>query len=142
MSQTLADYLKKHNGDPAAAWKDMCQITDEHLEIVKWWMEEKGPHAGPGQYEHCLNSKPFAFGAAVTVAKAIYDAKQVQSSALDRAKAALTPSAETKYAYSGEFTFESEVYVSVQESYTDTLTVPWTTIKEIMQMIRKQAGME
>lgn len=67
---------------------------------------------------------------------------EVQSSALDRAKAALTPSAETKAAYSGEITFESEVYVSVQESYMETVTVPWTTIKEIMKMIRKQAGME
>lgn len=47
---------------------------------------------------------------------------------------ALTPSKETKYDYSGEFTFS----VRTVDNYF-TVDVPWTTIKEIMAAIQKRA---
>lgn len=50
---------------------------------------------------------------------------------IDALREALTPSAETKGDYSGEFQFESYDHMSV--------TVPWTTVKEIMAHILKRA---
>ena len=53
----------------------------------------------------------------------------------ERLREALTPSAATKFAYIGEFSF--------QEEYSDeciTLDVPWTTIKDIMKRIFDRAG--
>ena len=53
----------------------------------------------------------------------------------------LTPSADTKAAFMGEFTFseiqtdEAGVEHSVQK------TVPWVTVKEIMAAIRAKAGL-
>ncbi len=52
---------------------------------------------------------------------------------------AQTPSIATKQAYSGEFDF---LIREVDEDGNDVgrrVTVPWTTIKEIMAAIRKQA---
>jgi hypothetical protein len=46
---------------------------------------------------------------------------------------ALTPSAETKAAYIGEFKF------TAYEADEAFVTVPWTTIKEIMAAIMKRA---
>lgn len=45
---------------------------------------------------------------------------------------ALTPSAETKAAYIGEFSFPVE-------GYSDPVAVPWTTTKEIMADIKARA---
>lgn len=68
-------------------------------------------------------------------------------------KKALTPSAETKAAYSGEF-FEqiempnpdycgcgSATCSQIPETYTVDVPVSWDTIKKIMAMIRERAGM-
>lgn len=53
-------------------------------------------------------------------------------------RAALTPSAETKAAYMGEFRFKFSVRWEGEE--IDFMpTVPWTTIKEIMAAIQRQA---
>lgn len=54
--------------------------------------------------------------------------------------AALTPSAETKAAYIGEFSFKIDT-VDVDEDGEAfecdlEVTVPWTTVKEIMAAIR------
>lgn len=54
------------------------------------------------------------------------------AAALETAMAALTPSGETKGAYMVEFSF-------TQDGHRGNLTVPWTTIKEIMEAIRKRA---
>lgn len=51
---------------------------------------------------------------------------------------ALTPSAETKAAYIGEFQFDEE---SDDGRGTATRTVPWTTVKAIMSAIRERAGL-
>jgi hypothetical protein len=56
---------------------------------------------------------------------------------------ALTPSAETKAAYIGEFAFNVDT-VGIDEDgepvdCTRRVTVPWTTIKEIMDAIRTRA---
>jgi len=58
-----------------------------------------------------------------------------------RLRAALTPSADTKGAYSGEFYIEEEVLDEDGEPRILKIPVPWTTIKEIMAAIRAQAAL-
>lgn len=53
---------------------------------------------------------------------------------LERLAAALTPDASTKGAYIGEF--------KITEGRSRPVTVPWTTIKEIMAAIRKRGGLK
>lgn len=56
---------------------------------------------------------------------------------------ALTPSAETKAAYIGEFRFDVMVRAldpDEDELVPMTVTVPWTTTKEIMAAIRERAN--
>jgi hypothetical protein len=48
---------------------------------------------------------------------------------------ALTPSAETKAEYIGEFKFSQDVSDHEGGSYTQSYTVPWTAVKEIMAAI-------
>jgi hypothetical protein len=59
---------------------------------------------------------------------------------------ALTPSGDTKAAYSGEFMIDApyQGYDEDGEPLEGTyrLTVPWTTIKEIMAAIRTRAAIE
>lgn len=52
---------------------------------------------------------------------------------------ALTPSAETKGAYIGEFTFPMTYTDEHGDEYSETVTVPWPTIKEIMAAILARA---
>jgi hypothetical protein len=52
---------------------------------------------------------------------------------------ALSPSAETKAAYWGEFHFDTEESDGMGGTVTNNNTVPWTTIKEIMEAIRVRA---
>ena len=49
---------------------------------------------------------------------------------------ALTPSAATKAAYSGEFEITRTWVGSLGTDVVEKIPVPWTTIKEIMGMIR------
>lgn len=58
----------------------------------------------------------------------------------DRLLAALTPNAETKRAYIGEFHFHAEI--GVDENGDDAVArvmVPWTTVKDIMAAILTRA---
>ena len=59
-----------------------------------------------------------------------------------RLRQALTPSADTKRAYSGEFSLSHEALDEDEFQYTETHDVPWTVIKGIMFAIRKQAETE
>ena len=52
---------------------------------------------------------------------------------------ALTPNAETKAAYIGEFKFDIELDDEDGNPFSHAVTVPWTTIKEIMAAILKRA---
>lgn len=61
---------------------------------------------------------------------------------VDRLTQALTPSSITKAALLGEFQFSAERFDGQGESYAVTVTVPWTTTKEIMAAIRKLAGLK
>jgi hypothetical protein len=56
-----------------------------------------------------------------------------------RLRAALTPSAETKAAYIGEFRFNLPVVNEEGDEIVLTPNVPWTTIKQIMAAIRAYA---
>ena len=57
-------------------------------------------------------------------------------------KKALTPSGETKYVHIGEYKFTESFYQSDWESdeINIDVTVPWTTVKEIMAAIVKHSG--
>lgn len=64
------------------------------------------------------------------------------ASGITRVEEALTPSAETKAAYHGEFTFT--IYEQADEQMCEVprkLYVPWDTIKEIMAAIRTRASL-
>lgn len=54
---------------------------------------------------------------------------------------ALTPSCDTKAAYIGESSFFEDFFDSEGEERTRKITVPWTTIKEIMAAIRNFAAL-
>lgn len=72
---------------------------------------------------------------------ALKEALESQSQELARLRGALTPSADTKAAYMGEFTF-SETYTNEDgNDVTVACLVPWTTIKEIMAAIRARAAL-
>ena len=61
---------------------------------------------------------------------------------LERVKAleeALTPSAETKFAYMGEFEFPVLYEDENGDEVTYEEAVPWMTIKEIMKAIKQRA---
>jgi hypothetical protein len=53
--------------------------------------------------------------------------------------AALTPNAETKASYMGEFSFKFPEFDEDGGEHMRSINVPWTTIKEIMKAIREEA---
>ncbi|MDE0878540.1 MAG: hypothetical protein OSB00_07725 [Sphingomonas bacterium] len=59
---------------------------------------------------------------------------------VERLREALRPSAATKAAYIGEFSFLIDIEHEGEET-TRKLDVPWTTIKEIMAAIRIRAAL-
>lgn len=68
------------------------------------------------------------------------DALEAQEAQIKALEAALRPSAETKAAYIGEFSFTVSA-TEVDENgdpyeCQNTVTVPWTTTKEIMAAVR------
>jgi hypothetical protein len=60
---------------------------------------------------------------------------------VERLRAALTPSAETKVAYWGEFHFTEETVDDEGVPYYRKIAVPWATIKEIMAAILARADL-
>lgn len=60
----------------------------------------------------------------------------------DKLREALTPYGETKYAYSGEFSWTEWLPDENGIEQGHERTVPWTTIKEIMAAIRERAGVD
>ena len=52
---------------------------------------------------------------------------------------ALTPSAETKAAYMGEFSMEIVEFDENGDGFPRNVHVPWVTIKDIMKVIRNRA---
>jgi hypothetical protein len=54
---------------------------------------------------------------------------------IETLRAALTPSAETKSAYMGEFSFPKTYTDEYGDEISVNMSVPWTTIKEIMKAI-------
>lgn len=69
------------------------------------------------------------------------DSMAVQVREIDKLRAALTPGAETKAAYSGEFHLTEESYDEDGMVYYRKVAVPWTTVKEIMTVIRSRAAL-
>lgn len=75
----------------------------------------------------------------------IMEACEATEAQLAKAVEALTPSGETKAAYIGEFSFMiDEVVTSDDGDEVENrreVTVPWTTVKEIMAAIRARAAL-
>lgn len=63
----------------------------------------------------------------------------LQEECLDAYREALTPSADTKAAYIGEFSFNVPQILENEEERGVSVYVPWTTTKEIMAAILKRA---
>ena len=61
---------------------------------------------------------------------------------IEQLEAALTPSAETKVAYMGEFRIPFPTVDEDGNEVTLYPNVPWDTIKEIMAAIRARAALE
>ncbi|WMT88234.1 hypothetical protein NO932_06395 [Pelagibacterium sp. 26DY04] len=74
-------------------------------------------------------------------AEAIIAGMQRVAKRMDEVIDALKPSAETKAAYTGEFSFPLEYVDDDGNSATTRVQVPWTTIKEIMAAIRARAAL-
>lgn len=49
---------------------------------------------------------------------------------------ATTPSGRTKHLHIGEYSFELETMDEDGEPFSQKITVPWTTVKDIMKAIR------
>ena len=60
----------------------------------------------------------------------------------DRLLEALTPTADTKAAYMGEFRMTIPDVGDDGAEYMRTVNIPWTTVKEIMQAIRNRAALQ
>lgn len=60
---------------------------------------------------------------------------------IERLRAALAPSSDTKAAYSGEFHFEEYYLDEDSNDAVRKITVPWATVKEIMAAIRARAAL-
>jgi hypothetical protein len=60
---------------------------------------------------------------------------------IERLEGALTPSAETKAAYMGEFTMRFSEIDDEGEECMRSINVPWPTIKSIMRAIHSYATM-
>ena len=63
-----------------------------------------------------------------------------QAAEIERLLEALEPSGSTKYAYSGEFEFTQVASDEDGDEVYHGVTVPWTTIKEIMAAISARAN--
>jgi hypothetical protein len=61
---------------------------------------------------------------------------------IDRLQEALTPSGATKAAYIGEFSFDIDDRNEDGEECSRNVVVPWTTVKEIMAVVRSRAEMK
>lgn len=52
---------------------------------------------------------------------------------------ALTASPDTKSAYNGDFAFSITLRDEMDDEYSHSVTVPWTTVKDIMKKIKQYA---
>jgi len=68
-----------------------------------------------------------------------YEAKELAEAKLEKWEEATTPSADTKKAYMGEFTFSIDLYLPGGDSDLMQVTVPWKVIKDIMREISARA---
>lgn len=59
---------------------------------------------------------------------------------IERLREALTPSMSTKAAYICEFSFYRTISMGDGEDRAEQISVPWTTIKEIMAAILNRAN--
>lgn len=76
---------------------------------------------------------------AVTAINGLIWSLERRETEIERLRAALTPSAETKAAYIGEFTMDLRQLDEFGVEQTARITIPWTSVKEIMRAIQKYA---
>lgn len=83
-----------------------------------------------------------AYPALLSRLEAAEAALQSAQAELKRTREALTPGADTKAAYIGEFQFPFSARNAQGEAVKWMPNVPWTTIKEIMAAIRAHADLQ
>lgn len=111
-------------------YNDMSDALWERLKLLLHSLEASQP---------CVSEKNVKTVEASKTGNLEHQPKPQQSD--EGLREALTPSAETKAAYSGEFHFNT---VSVDDNGDDLVverTVPWTTVKEIMAAILNRAAL-
>lgn len=83
--------------------------------------------------------RDYCFQVAMRYQQAINEDTAEKDAEIARMRAALTPSAETKAAYMGEFWIPLPDRDEDGEECMRRINVPWTVTKKIMAAIRKQA---
>lgn len=114
---------------PAEPSSDLARLARHH-EIDLRQCSIFARDAGPSIEKAMLEAADFLAAAVIPAAERIAELEK-----------ALTPSAETKAAYIGEFSF----FIPDQDEDGDEVprcvVVPWTTVKEIMAAIRARAAL-
>lgn len=84
--------------------------------------------------------------ASVDEVNALRARAEAAEASLAKMREALTPSAETKAAYIGEFSLTFPIAYTdedgVPQEEQRKINVPWTTIKQIMKAIRDRAALQ
>lgn len=112
----------------------VCDPTSEDPDRVRHYIVPVGPiHRAAGRTGFQM------FDGEKHLADAIAKIRELETQQSgDGVREAMTPSAATKAAYSGEFKFDIPMLSEDGEVHPHTVTVPWTTIKEIMAAIAKR----
>ncbi len=110
---------------------DLVEKIARAIDPVAWLVEARSSH------------RQASLVRARDVLSVMGDHHKAQAERIAALEAALTPSAETKAAYTGEFTFivleSHEDDDGDQVDYEREFTVPWDTLKDIMTAIRARA---
>lgn len=118
--------LWPHTPDGLTKMGYAVTVSPEH-DMLNWW-----PMADAGQARNECEKSNRAWSAAggpALLAEVV------------RLREALTPSADTKAAYIGEFQFDIMLTDDFGKERPHEVTVPWTTIKEIMAAIAARAAL-
>jgi len=143
-AQRVIDRLEAENTAAEAALKgavDALEPTEEEFAIAIAAARTRARSASHEETQQRAASDYVRLEEACNLMGRITDRERdaratAAEAALQRAVEALTPSAETKAAYSGEFRFPVIDHDEDGNELTGHMIVPWTTIKEIMAAIR------
>lgn len=118
-------------------------LTDEHEHAMKVWWEACAAYEDGAATDTSQPVRGMAIAGDQAAAAAVIAADRAGLVAeVERLREALTPNADTKAAYLGEFQFNIEYIDEDGGSYWEPHLVPWTTIKEIMAAISARSALK